>query len=554
MARLIPVLSLCVLLAGCTAKQHRQSADKAVGTLIGQRTPLVPNMDPQFTIEARPPVMLTDLKTNDRVEAFLGVEGPKEKGAGILTLERALDLAVHYSRTYQNNKEQLFLSALRLTGVRHDFAPIFSAGGSAGLAGFPLRTTNGVIDRVETVGQAKVGVDWLIRDVGRLSAQLIADFSRILVNGPGQLASSRIAASFTRPLLRNAGYKTEIEALTQAERNLLYEMRDFVKYRKDFSVQIATAYYGVLGNRDTVRNSFLNLESSRRAAERTRALAEEGRATQTDLGRLEQQVLSAESSWIAAIRSYQRTLDEFKIALGLPVQLKLILDDQELERLTIRHPRVDIDDSIRVALEARLDYLNLRDQQDDSVRDVMLAVNRFLPQLDLVAQGNLYSRETTKGFALPDRNLYTYSAGLNVDLPIDRVTERNSYREKLIVQERNARTLVEKRDQIELEVRESYRGLDQAKRTYEISEIGVRLAERRVEEQTLLAELGRAKAQDQVDAQNDLSNSKNQRTQALVGHTIARLRFYRDTGILFIKGNGQWEEVADVNKTAPQPN
>jgi len=61
------------------------------------------------------------------------------------------------------------------------------------------------------------------------------------------------------------------------------------------------------------------------------------------------------------------------------VQLKLILDDQELERLTIRHPQVDIDESIRVALEARLDYLNLRDRQDDSVRDVMLAVTGSCP-------------------------------------------------------------------------------------------------------------------------------------------------------------------------------
>src|SRR5205814_3384712 len=52
----------------------------------------------------------------------------------------------------------------------------------------------------------------------------------------------------------------------------------------------------------------------------------------------------------------------------------------------------------------------------------------------------------------------------------------------------------------------------------------VKIAERRVEEQNLLAELGRAKAQDQVDAQNDLVSSKNQRTQALVGHTRSEER------------------------------
>ena len=48
---------------------------------------------------------------------------------------------------------------------------------------------------------------------------------------------------------------------------------------------------------------------------------------------------------------------------------------------------------------------------------------------------------------------------------------------------------------------------------------------------------------DLVDAQNDLINSQNERTSALVSHTIARLGFWRDMGILFIKQNGQWEEL-----------
>jgi len=64
-----------------------------------------------------------------------------------------------------------------------------------------------------------------------------------------------------------------------------------------------------------------------------------------------------------------------------------------------------------------------------------------------------------------------------------------------------------------------------------------------VEEQDLLAEVGRARAQDQVDAQNDLIASKNQLTQALVTHTIARLQFWNNMGILYIKDTGQWEEL-----------
>jgi outer membrane protein TolC len=360
--------------------------------------------------------------------------------------------------------------------------------------------------------------------------------------GPSTLISSQVGATFTRPLLRNSGYKAEIEALTQAERDLLYALRDFVRFRKDFSVQVASSYYGVLGNRDAARNSFLNLEGSRRAGDRTRALATEGRTTQSDLGRIEQQELTAESSWLAAVRVYQRALDDFKIQLGIPVDTKIVLDDSELHNLKIQQPDIAIDDAIKVALAARLDYQNALDARADAERKIKLAIDRLKPQFDFVANGGFRSPNEDHGFPLPDPKLYYWNAGGVVDLGLDRKAERNAYRGSLISAERARRAAEQRRDEIELQLRESWRILEQARRTYEISEIGVKLAERRVEEQELLAELGRAKALDQVDAQNALLASKDQWTQALVAHTIARLQFWDNMGILYIKENGSWEE------------
>ena len=54
---------------------------------------------------------------------------------------------------------------------------------------------------------------------------------------------------------------------------------------------------------------------------------------------------------------------------------------------------------------------------------------------------------------------------------------------------------------------------------------------------------------DQEDAQNSLLSSKDQLTQALVGHTIARLQFWNNMGILYIKEKGKWEEIEDAKKT-----
>jgi outer membrane protein TolC len=337
-----------------------------------------------------------------------------------------------------------------------------------------------------------------------------------------------------------------MENLTQSERNLLYALRDFTLFRKRFSVDIATAYYQVLGSRDAVRNGYTKLESSRRNADRTRSLAGEGRTTQADLGRLEQQELSAESEWINAIRNYKQALDNFKIQLGLSTDAKVALDNGDLERLRILHPDMTVEESIRVALVTRLDYQTARDQYEDTGRKTGVAANALKAQVDLIASAGIDKQENAARFATPDLDRYHWSAGLNLNLPLERKAERNAYRAALITHEQSRRTFELRADEIKLQVRDGWRTLDQFKRNFEISEIGVKLAERRVEEQNLLADLGRAKAQDQVDAQNDLLNSKNQRTQALVAHTIARLQFWNNLGILYIKDDGQWEEMTNA--------
>lgn len=554
-------LLLCwLVLAGCTTSYYRKSADREGYRLIQEKSPSVPNMDPAFTIEQTNVISLEGLSVAGYAAEYLGADGERERDARILNLEETLALAVQHSRNYQSRKEQLYLSALSLSLVRHQFAPIFSASGNAN---YSVQTEQAVtvgIDEItgqpkvlvsdSLVEQSRVGAsgtinaNWLIRDVGRITTAFTADFLRFVTGDPRVTTSSQLSATFLRPMLRDAGFKQQTEALIQAERQLLYDLREFTQFRKDFSVQIATAYYGVLGNRDTVRNNFLNLQSSRKNAERTRALAQEGRVTQADLGRLEQQELSAESAWINAIRGYRQALDNFKLQLGLNVDANIILDDRELEALQIRHPDISVDNSIEVALAARLDYMNTKDLFEDAERKVELASNLLKPRVDLAASVAVSSNPNDNtGFPVPDFDRYRWNAGLNLDPGLDRKAERNAYRTALITRNRAARSLEQQQDEIKLQVRDSWRTLDQAKRNYEISEIGVKLAERRVEEQDLRAELGRANALDQVDAQNALNDSKNQRTQALVTHTIARLQFWNNMGILYIKDNGQWEEL-----------
>ena len=96
-------LPLALLLAGCTAAHYRKSADATAYRAIRQKTPLVPNMDPHFTIEQTNQVSLDAYPMLTNVADFLGQAAESEKHAKIISLEQALDIAVNHSRVYQNN-------------------------------------------------------------------------------------------------------------------------------------------------------------------------------------------------------------------------------------------------------------------------------------------------------------------------------------------------------------------------------------------------------------------------------------------------------------------
>lgn len=564
----LAMLLICSLGVSCTTEHYRKSADKAADGLIAEKAPLVPNMDTGFTIERTNSLSLEGLPVVSEKEEAFGTEAVMEAGAKVISLEKALDIAVEHSRIYQSSKEQVFLQALSLSLARHQFTPIFSARARGDYQVTTEQTTTVVIDPITLLPRARLsdnlveqqriagggsaGVSWLLKTGGALSAAFTTDFLRYLTGDPRTFTASQVGATLVQPLWRGAGYKVATENLTQSERNLLYALRDFTRFRRDFSVQIATAYYGVLQNKDAVRNSWRGFKSFQFNVERETALAEQGLKTQASLGLLKQSALSTETAWINAVRNYRQSLDNFKIQLGLTTDAAVVLDDRELRELKIIHPDFSADDAQSIALLTRLDLYNVRDQYEDARRRVELAANGLRPQVDVVAAASVNSKpDNSNPFPVPDINRYRWNAGLNVDLPFERTAQRNAYRGALIAQEQADRLRQLNEDQIKLQVRNDWRNLDQARRNFESSQIGVRLSERRVEEQELRAQVGRGTARDLVDAQTDLIIQQNLLTQALIAHTIARLQFWNDMGILYIKDHGQWEEARPQKQSAP---
>ena len=534
------IVILFVFVFGCSRDHYRESADKEVYEAIAGKLSLVPNMDPNYSLEPTVDLDLNKYPINEKEIEFFGKDKAIEIGARILCLEDALDIAVHHNRQYQNEREILYLEALSLTLSRHRFTPIFSAGGASDYQ--ETRTEEEIaagVDELITERQVnlsgQVGASMLLKAGGRIAADFTTDFLRYLA-GDGRLpTSSVLVGTLSQPLLRGAGYKVAMENLTQAERNLLYSLREFTRFRQEFTVEVVAEYYRVLQDRDRVRNAWQAYQNFQANVKRETARYEEGLARKADLAELQESELTNEQDWISAFRNYRESLDRFKITLGLTTNAPIILDDEELSLLAIdeMHTTMNPNEAVEVALTTRLDLQTVSDQVEDAQRRIEVVANGLLPDMDLVISGQFENREGATRLDL-DFAQYSWSAGLAVDLPLDRKSERNAYRETLIQYKRARRTRENLMDQVRLDIQNGWRNLEQAKRDYEISQIRVELSRSRVREQELLSEIGEGGGFELVRAQEALTASQNQLTSALINHTIIRLSFWRDLGLLYI--------------------
>ena len=517
------VLGLC---GSCSPDQHKAKADKEVYEIIDSK------WDDDFGNRSNYMIADSNVPTspNDiQIEKVL----PE---SGVLSLTRAVAMATAHNRTYLRQKEQLYLITLDLTLARHRFA----------------RKWFGTIDATytsnsanESVGSdSRVGFNQLLADGTQIGASVAVDWARFLTGDPQTSLGSVLTATVSQPLLRGRGRKIVQENLTQAERNTLYQLRSFARYRKTFVVSTVSAYYRVLQQKTTVVNAESSYYRLLESQKRLELEAEAGMASQSDVDEAKQRALAAENNWVQSQQRYERVLDEFKVSLTLPTDAKVELDPNELQHLeNMVTDKVDYteENAIETALNWRLDFATSADRVEDAERKVVLAADNLGAELNLVGSAGVNSTEKTK----IDRLRFhegTYTLGLEADLPLDRKAERNAYREALISLGQQQRDFEDDRDNVELEVREALRSLNAEAEGFRIQKLALELAEDRLEAQKMLMDVGQSNVRLLLESEGALLAAQNDVIRSLVEYTIARLSFYRDIGVLQVKPDGMWEE------------
>lgn len=526
---------LAAVVAGCSSAHYRKSADSEVYRIIENYDRAVLGHTNAFAI---------DTPYSDRdPKAILPAELIEDRMATnrrTINVKEALRLAVQNSREYQSQREQLYLTALSLTGSRYAFSPQFFATSTGTIAGTGSTAETGELN-------TQIGVSQLLKSGGRLSLALGNDLLRFFTArfAPNPAGGSPIAlgsdsainmlsVNLTQPLLRGFGKNDpNVEALTQAERNVVYAIRDFTLYQNQFAADVVAEYFNLLAQKSNVRNFYTNYL---RKVDTTAYLEARSvdRAQKSEVDDARNSDLSARIDYINSVASYLSSLDSFKLRLGLPLTDVIVLEDadlQDLEQAGLIRADIDRQAAFRMAVAHHMEILNSIDRFEDSKRKIRVAADQLRAGLNFAGNASVQS-DAPYDYTNFDFDQLRWSAGLTLDLPVDRLRERNTYRATLIAFESQLRNLVTTLDNYKNRIDRGLRTLEQMRLNYVSRKETLKVNERLVESTQMLLEAGRKSIRDVREAQDNLIGAQNNLTDAIVLYQSVRVQLLLDAGVL----------------------
>ena len=511
-------LAAALLCGACSTPSYARDADRDVAEILRTRTDATlggRERTAQYPRDQPPAPAAPD------AQQPIGPQPTRE-----LKLTDALEVAITSNRELASQKDALYQSALSLTGTRFQYSPRVTAalaylftGGNNAAEAHGLALDGSLAQLLPWGGEAKVSAG--------------SSYDSVAGN-----YSSTVGAHLVQPLLRGAGHEVAWEALTQAERSVVYAIRNFELFRESFAIDVASRFYDLVQQKQALDNQRRNLESQVFGRKQAEALFQVGRVPELEVLRARRSELTSQNSMIEAEESLKLALDRYRIFLGLPDGDTLDVHDEAPAFVEVNY---EVDSAVEVALANRLDWLNREEQLEDAQRGVHIAANGLLPDLafDL---GYTRLGDGDPNFTSQRLGTSSYVAGLSLQIPLQQLNERNAYRSAELALASAMRDVAEFKDNLMVSVRATFRELARRKQSLDIQTELIHDQQRNVKIAQLRFEQGNFSNRDVVEAQQSLLDAQNALIREQVAYESARLGLLRDLGILFIDEKGMWKE------------
>ena len=238
--------------------------------------------------------------------------------------------------------------------------------------------------------------------------------------------------------------------------------------------------------------------------------------------------------------AFRLALDQFKVRIGMDTEKPILIMPTELQ---LPVPDVSQNQGVRYALEYRLDLQTTRDRLEDRERQIDIAENGLLPDLDLRGSVSIgdSSGSNNPFFDVQDTG---FSAGVFFKAPLDKLDESVALRQAQVAFAQAERAYQQSLDTAALQVRQRIRQIDQAQFELVLAERGVEIAKNRLA--SIDAAPERANARDRTDAVESLRDSEDLRDGAKRDLQVSILRYLRESGMLRVTPDGRLQPLPNM--------
>ena len=237
------------------------------------------------------------------------------------------------------------------------------------------------------------------------------------------------------------------------------------------------------------------------------------------------------------------------------LELSLIQAAARLESITLKPIDIEYNTGFDLAESNRLDWMNARAGLVDSWRQVAVNQEALKSGLNLIVNGDVPTIGNdafsfTKGAG-------RVQVGLEIDTPLRRLEERNTYRETLISYQRSRRGYMQFEDEAKQSLRNTLRTVRLSQLNFEVRRAAVRIAIAQVDLARLRlneppkpgeggAQFGATTARDLVDALGDLLDAQNDFLNVWVGFEVLRMSLDYELGVMQLDEQGLWVDPGPI--------
>jgi outer membrane protein len=348
-------------------------------------------------------------------------------------------------------------------------------------------------------------------------------------DGPDSRASD-LQLVVSQPLLRGAGPNATFFDLTNSRRAREDQERAFELARQRLLVDVTTAFYQVVRQRELVSVARQGLERSADLRRASEARMKVGLASKLDVFRAELQLSQTEDALVQAQSGLETALEQFRILLGLdpaePVEPEAAALPED-----VAPPPDPVAVLVAKAIENRLELKTARAQVGDAERSAALARQNLLPQLDLnlgVSQAGL---GPTYGDSLRAADTRV-SVFVSTSYPIERSSDKATRAIAELDLEARRRAVTQLELDVSGEVRAAARALERIAKSVDLQRKAVDFAEQQHRLATLRYQRGLASNFDVVDAESSLLSSRTALVSLLTDYQVARVQLLKAVGTL----------------------